>query len=155
MPNSQKINFWFQKHITKGVQLNDQYFGDKLTHACDHLRLYKDQDGQEQFKALELGSGWYPVVPIALFLSGASEVTTIDISPLMNKDSIVETVKKYQDWHAKGKLDTLRPFILESRWNELMQIAKEDSSLSKLLAKLHLKLLIQDARHTGFKDDHF
>lgn len=153
MPNSQKINFLFQKHVTKGVQLSDQYFGDKLGHACDHLRLYKECGTQKSFEALELGSGWYPVVPIALYLSGATKITSIDISPLMNKEGIVGTANKYLEWHSTGKLDVLKPYIIEERWSSLEQIAKDRLNLTDLLAKLHLDLLIKDARSTGFEND--
>lgn len=113
LPASQKLNYLFQKHVTKGVQLSSQYFGDKLSHAIDHIQFFKQHRRVEAFKCLELGSGWYPVVPIALFLAGADEVHSIDISPLMKREGIQQTIKefvvRYQKKHI-GRFEATYPF---------------------------------------------
>ena len=155
MPASQKINYWFQKNVTKGVLLSDQHFSDKLGHAIDHLGYYHQHCGREDFKALELGSGWYPVVPIALFLNGSQEVTSIDISPLMSAKAIHESIAKYRLWRKEGKLTELEPFIREDRWSQLDKLRDANMSKSELLKTLNLNLLITDARNTGFEDSHF
>ncbi len=155
MPASQKINYLFQKHITKGVQLSDQHFSDKLGHATDHLRFYSKYGKVADFTALELGSGWYPVVPVALFLGGAKSVTSIDISPLMTAEGILETVRKYLNWLDAGKLDGLKSYIKPERLSALKEIAKKDLSKEELLSQLNLTLLIKDARNTGFEENSF
>lgn len=70
LPFSHKINFWFQKHITKGVNLSDEHFKDKLTHCSDHIYFYRQHSDLQNKVVLEIGTGWYPVVPIGLFLCG-------------------------------------------------------------------------------------
>lgn len=155
LPASQKINFLFQKYVTKGVRLSDQYFSDKYTSVVDHLTYYKKYKGQEDFKVLELGSGWYPVVPIALFLSGAKEIVSFDISPLMNKEGVILTIEKYLNWHKSGKLKSLEPFIVESRLNELENIDLKNITAEKLLASIHLSLKVKDARTTEEASDSF
>lgn len=155
MPASQKLNYLFQKHITKGVQLSDQHFSDKLGHATDHLRFYSKYGKEAEFTALELGSGWYPVVPVALFLGGAKSVTSIDISPLMTGEGIQETITKYLHWLDTGKLEKLKPFIKSERLSALKAIAEKSFSKEELLSELNLTLLIKDARNTGFETNSF
>lgn len=155
LPASQKINYLFQKHVTKGVQLSDQYFSDKLGHATDHLRFYEKHGTESPFEALELGSGWYPVVPIALFLAGAEKVISIDISPLMTHKGVLETVQKYLHRYDSGKLDQLKPYIKSDRLKALKNLAYEDLSKDDLLYRLNMRFLIKDARDTGFEDNTF
>lgn len=40
LPFKHRINYFFQKHITKGVNLGDEYFYDRLEHARQHLQNY-------------------------------------------------------------------------------------------------------------------
>lgn len=65
LPNSQGINYFFQKHVTGGVHLTDEHFRLKLDHARDHhqyLLAYGKNNPDQTI--LELGTGWYPVVPL-------------------------------------------------------------------------------------------
>ncbi len=155
LPNSQKVNFWFQKNITKGVVLSDQHFQDKLTHAIDHLKYYREHCDKKAFHALELGSGWYPVVPIALFLNGVEETVSIDISPLMNRDAMLSCIQKYITWEKEGRLGKLEDYVDAKRWQELVELEGTEYTLDELCERLRLKLLVCDARSTGLADDSF
>lgn len=41
LPLSHKINYIFQKYVTRGVNLSDEYFYDRLGHARDHINSYQ------------------------------------------------------------------------------------------------------------------
>ena len=41
LPFSRKINFLFQKYVTKGVTLSDEYFYDRLGHVSGHIKSYQ------------------------------------------------------------------------------------------------------------------
>lgn len=155
LPASQKINFLFQKYVTKGVRLDDTYFGDKLGHAIDHLEYFQKHRNGDSFEVLELGSGWYPVVPISLFLAGADNMTSMDISPLMNAESIKLTIGQFIERRKAGKLGALIPYILEERWVDLEQIHSQNLGKEELLQALGLELLVKDARQTGFDNHQF
>lgn len=155
LPNSQKVNFFFQKYITKGVHLSDQYFSDKYTSAVDHLYYFQKHGKTDSFHVLELGSGWYPVVPIALFLAGSDSVLSFDISPLMNKKGILESIQKYLDWHKDGKLEDLKPYLKEDRLSALKLLNDESLSQDELLKGLGLSLKVKDARNTGEPSNSF
>ncbi len=155
LPARHKINFLFQKYVTRGVQLSDDYFQDKLTHAIDNLRFFKKHNKSEGFRCLELGSGWYPVVPIALFLGGAEKAITLDISPLMKEKGVRETISKFLEWGKTGKLENLKPFIKKSRWEKLSQLEKTTASFDKILEELRLTIMTADARNSVFENDYF
>ena len=155
LPASQNINFLFQKYVTKGVRLSDQYFTDKLVHASDHLMYFQNYRKTESFKALELGSGWYPVIPVALFLGGADEVVSIDVSALMKRKGILETVQKFLSWKEQGKLKDLEPYIQAERLEALKKLNNPALSGAQLLEGLKLTLQVRDARKTGFEENHY
>jgi hypothetical protein len=45
MPFSSSINYVFQKYVTKGVYLTDEYFYDRLGHAKAHIEAYNKHIG--------------------------------------------------------------------------------------------------------------
>ena len=49
LPYANRLNFLFQKYVTKGVDLNDIYFGYKLEHAADHIAFYQSQTAMSTF----------------------------------------------------------------------------------------------------------
>lgn len=149
LPNGHKVNYWFQKNITKGVQLGDTYFYDRLEHAKNHLEALSKFSGSLEGKTtLELGTGWYPVVPFSFFLCGAASVNTVDISNLTNKDKLKDTVKRFIELIEN---DTLKQYLdaKADRIEVLKQVAKDFDSLTfeDILAKLHINYLIIDARN--------
>ncbi len=158
-PQREKINYLFQKYVTKGVYLTDEYFGYKIQHAKDHIQYFKKYSERsfETSNVLELGTGWYPIVPIAMYLNDFKEIVSIDIQSWMNFESQITTIEMFKDWRERGKLDAFLPELNESKWNLLMNILKDKSQLNieKLNKIIHLKPSIQDARKTDFKSDSF
>ena len=68
LPFSHKVNYLFQKFVTRGIRLTDELFIDKLTHFRNHYHYYlKYRDKIEGKAILEIGTGWYPIIPILFF----------------------------------------------------------------------------------------
>ena len=153
LPNSHKVNFWFQKNITKGVRLSDDYFSDKLVHAEDHLKHFRAHLPQGQFCSLELGTGWYPVVPLAMYLAGAKNCTSIDLNPLMTEESFIETIQKYQDWFKEGKLKQLEAYFLPERIAQLQKTDLSKSSYETLLVIFNFEYRVGDAQDLHDEDE--
>lgn len=150
LPHSHKLNFWFQKNITKGVALTENHFNDKLTHCSDHLIFCsKTQKNINELNIFEIGTGWYPVVPIGFFLNGAQKIYSIDISPLCTKERLLKTIDKFIEWKEKGALEIYIPNLKKSRWEKLLTINR-NLSFNEILSSLHIELLIGDARKTNF-----
>ncbi|MEW6469439.1 MAG: class I SAM-dependent methyltransferase [Bacteroidota bacterium] len=147
LPGSQRINYLFQKYVTRGVSLRDDWFSDKLGHCADHLRAFgKHGKTQGSFKVFELGTGWFPVVPIGLFLCGADEVTTCDLYPLLRDENIRATVEKFRVHLREGSLERLLPGIQPERRERLLGLSGPGTAM---LASMNIRPMIADARYTG------
>jgi hypothetical protein len=96
LPYSQSLNYFFQKYVTKGLTMTDDLFFDRLGHAVTHLEAYeKHGDGDALQSTLELGTGWYPIVPFAMYLYGAHEITSTDIDRLCTAKQCLQTMQMY------------------------------------------------------------
>jgi hypothetical protein len=102
---------------------------------------------------LELGTGWYPVVPILFYLTSADRVITIDIQKWMTRKSQQETLVKFIEWKMAGRLDDLLPFIDEARWERVSGIVENPSaySMEQINELTGIMPLIQDARKIFLK----
>lgn len=153
-PQREKINYLFQKYVTKGVALTDTYFEYKLTHAKDHIHYFREYGKTPLSEAtiVELGLGWYPIVPIALYLSGAKQLISMDIQDWMTNESQLTTIRKFQEWRKSGKLESFLTDIDEARWNEMMALIQKEEAptLATISRTICLQPLLKDARDTGF-----
>ncbi len=153
LPYKHRINYLFQKYVTKGVLLNDALMDDKLTHCGNHLNYYfKYGHKPENFTSLEIGTGWYPIVPIGFFLAGADTIYTIDISSLLKTTAIHQTIQKFLDYYASGKLQTYLPVIKEDRLEVLKAALQMHGDPQLVLEKMHIKTTVGDARKMPFTD---
>jgi hypothetical protein len=155
LPFSQSINFFFQKYITKGVTLSDDYFSDRLTHARDHLKGFKQwSDRTIPMKSLELGTGWYPIVPVSFFLAGVEEIYTIDISSLTTKGRLKTTLEKIVEYNNSGQLGKYIN-IVPNRVGVIINLLDDYDklSLAEMFERLKITYLIEDARKLSLPDD--
>ncbi|HEY1039133.1 MAG TPA: class I SAM-dependent methyltransferase [Bacteroidia bacterium] len=105
---------------------------------------------------LELGTGWYPVVPISMFLLGSDNVVTVDITPLMDKEKLTTTITKYLDAISKNQIDAV--FLQNpDRIDLLKKVLAEAGELTfeQMLAKLKINYLKTDARKLPFENKTF
>lgn len=152
LPYAHRINYLFQKYVTKGVQLSDAYFEDRLEHAKTHLEAWeKYSDGQPLRSSLELGAGWYPVVPLALYLYGAESIRTADITRLANVRHVQTTIRKFLAYAEDGRLPGFIRVKTE-RLEELRALVEKPVEFEPLTRALHIEYLIGDARHLPLPD---
>lgn len=159
LPARERINYWFQKNITKGVLLGDEHFGYKIQHASDHIRFFSEnkQFEKDQCRILELGTGWYPIVPIALYLAGYNEIVSVDLSGWLTKQGQLTAIEKYIEWRSAGKLDKFLTTIDEKRWTVLTEIIEEQATLSyaDINSKICLEARVENLFETSLKDQSF
>lgn len=154
LPFRNKINYLFQKYVTKGVNLTDHYFFDRLGHAGDHIKSYQRYSGKiAPESCLEIGTGWYPIVPISFFLMGADNIYSVDISFLTSKERLQTTLKKFVASNLSGQLKTYINYLPE-RFTRLIHILSnyEQISLDEALQQLNIIYLIEDARKISLPD---
>jgi SAM-dependent methyltransferase len=150
LPYAQRVNYFFQKHVTGGVHLTDDHFRLKLQHARDHHQyLLAHGQNKTDLTILELGTGWYPVVPLLFFLTSSGEVISVDIQKWMTRRTQYITLLKFKEWRERGLLDELVPYFHEQRWEQLMGVIQNPSAYDpdQFNKMIGLKPLIQDARH--------
>jgi hypothetical protein len=155
LPFSNNINYLFQKYVTKGVYLNNDYFTDRLQHAAAHLHYYtKHTTKSFPETTLELGTGWYPVVPISFFLCGTQKIYTVDIALLTNKERIKTTIEKFLAIHTSGFLQQQLP-INDTRFQKLETLYNnyEKLSFEEIIEQLNITYLIEDARQLSLSDN--
>lgn len=80
VPGGRKANALGQKFVTGTATLSPEHFADKWFNACLHLPVFHEFTTPPT--VLELGTGWYPVTPLVLWLAGARQSTTADIEDL-------------------------------------------------------------------------
>lgn len=154
LPYSHNINFLFQKYVTHGVQLSDEYFEDRLIHCADHYRNFRKYNSTKDFSHLEIGTGWYPVVPTGMFLCGAGSVTTVDLIRLSNPAFTLTTLRKFLEYHRSGRLEKFLPGILPERLKIVLEEAQNPSKdFFDLLERHHIVYMVMDARKLYLPDN--
>ena len=155
LPLSHKINYIFQKYVTKGVNLSDDYFYDRLGHARDHIKSFQKYSNKKvPQSSLEIGTGWYPIVPISFFLVGADKIYSVDISFLTSKERLQTTLQKFVECNKLGQLKNYIDF-LPDRFNIITNLLADYDkfSLDDVLQKLNITYLIEDARKLSLPDN--
>ena len=155
-PGNYKINYLFQKYVTKGVILSNEYFYDRLGHAEKHVNFYFNEKKHYPDSTLELGTGWYPVVPCCMYLLGADTIYSIDITPLTDKSKLIITLRKIAEALKQNKLPVV--FLRdEIRIKKLISLSKEAEQLSfeSILERLNITCLKADARSLPFDAETF
>ncbi len=157
LPFKHKINYLFQKYITRGVQLSDQYFEDRLIHFKNHQQAFLSfEKSLEGKKVGELGTGWYPVIPLCFYLNGATEIETMDIAALMDQEKLVQTIEKFEEYAQSGRL---KAFITYDK-HKLSDIVKliqvsPTNHLTSLLQKMNIQYRIGDATQMNLEEESF
>ena len=155
LPYRNQVNFLFQKYISKGVKLTDNYFYDRLEHAKMHINAFRHySNAPKPDNCLELGTGWYPVVPISFYLIGSHEIYSVDISKILTKSRLKTTIQKFIEADLNGELKK----YIEYREDKLKELnvlftELEKYTFEQCLEKLNLNYLIQDARSLSIQDN--
>lgn len=157
LPFGHTINFLFQKYVTQGVNLSDEYFEGRLIHAREHYRVFRKYSQADKYAHLEIGTGWYPVVPVSMFLQGADSITTIDLIRFTSEERFRTTVQKFYDYHKAGKLSAFLPLASQHRLNILLEEIEKPAcnSLGAFLEKFRIEYHVADARKVPFNDQSF
>jgi len=156
LPFGHRINYFFQKYITRGVRLTDELFEDKLLHIKQHLYAFqKHSRNPWDYSVLELGTGWFPVIPVCLYMTGAREIITVDINPLMKKQNVKKTFKKIIEYYNNNKL---HDFLGDIRQDRVEIIKKSlysfnNVQINELLQELNIRYVVNDIRKISIRDN--
>jgi hypothetical protein len=128
LPRPQRVNRRFQEW-TGRLRLNTDTVRMRLGWAGQHLRTFDELGGHDRerpvgFCVLELGSGWHPVVPLAMVAAGAGEVLLCDLEDLSDTALFAETMDSVLAACDDGSLAELVPGLVPERI-ELLRAARE------------------------------
>jgi hypothetical protein len=153
LPNRQKYNEWFQERVTKSLGLGPGPFEFRLNYCRRYLEdfLAVRPECAGGFTALELGTGWYPIVPIGLYLCGATDIWSFDIVPLLRRERLKTLLNLFCEYDRAGKLKDFLPALRPARMARLHEVAKliEMESPEAVLEKINLHVVVRDAQNTG------
>lgn len=149
VPNGDKLNYFFQRYITKSLPRSEKKFNEKLFVTNRHIENFKEFNQLDPItkdrQYYEFGAGWDLIIPLAISHLGF-EVTCVDIRrliiPEMIKDTLCKLEKKNQT-RLKKDYSKLK-FTSEK---SILKLLKDDFNLN-YFAPL-------DARKTNFKADSF
>lgn len=152
LPDPQRWNRWFQAHVTRSLAISDQGFLDKYRHCAGHFEAFRRHasHGAQPPAALELGTGWLPIVPVGLVLRGARSVVTVDTVNLLTRESVVSTLERYRHFARSGELDLGSGTAL-ARIEAVLAVARR-LSCAELLERLSIRALVGDARRLELPD---
>lgn len=153
LPRSHWWNGLLQKHVTKGLELTPASFEAKLQCCRTHFEYYQTYGPKDRsdFTALEIGTGWFPIVPVGFYLCGAATIRTFDVAPLVSRYTLRQTARRFCEYEEDGTLQRVLPGLRAERMAQLRRvIAQADhESPAALLKTLNIQTVVGDARRTG------
>ncbi|MEZ5402954.1 MAG: class I SAM-dependent methyltransferase [Bryobacteraceae bacterium] len=171
LPDSARWNYYIQKNVTRSFDDKHSLLSRRFQWCAEHLELHARFRPEKPVpqRVLELGAGWIPTVPLALFLSGVEEIYTIDVQRLIRDDLLGEVL----DYLAASSLDEIRrmlPTARVDRYRELQSAiaaCRQPAGARKagqnsppqnrcvetgpLFDRLGIRYVIGDARSTGLE----
>ena len=148
LPGAHGWNKWFQKYVTRGYWLTPDLFERKRRHALEHLEAYQrwhTPSGSVPKTALEIGTGWYPVVPLSLIAAGVERVYSVDIVWLCTQKQLERTLDLFLEDNGLDPAVRTRFASVRSQLNR--------QPLHQSLEDLGIHYLIGDARRLDLPAD--
>lgn len=154
LPHSHRWNELFQRYVTRSITLDRLGFESRLSHCTTHLRHYAELRPRRPVPAVavEIGTGWHPVVAIGLFLCGVEAVWTYDITPLLAPDRVERVLAFFDRYARSGELNQHLPAALPERVERLRRLRSAHSDPAEILVGLGVQAVVGDARSTGLPD---
>lgn len=153
LPNATAVNGWFQTHVTRSLELDDDVFRGKLDDARGHIERFARHTDRPLRAALEIGTGWHPALPLALVATGTERVVTHDIVELLTAETVRTTLGLFVTWHERGELDNALPGVDPARIRDFEAALKRPGdSPHALLEPLGIEYRVADAMESGLRD---
>jgi len=151
IPWGQRLNEVLQVYVTQSLELTTGRFENKLSDCRRHWRHYANYSAGDTAprRVVELGSGWYPVTPLGLFLCGVDEIYTCDIAPLLRPERVRLAMRRIIEYHQHDKLVDFLPDVDPQRLDRLEQVLHDAScrTVDDLLSPLGIRVLVSDAQN--------
>jgi len=149
LPQSEKINYFFQRRITKNFPSSKKYVLNKALEAVRHFNYFEKYNLHNKVSDLvfyEFGAGWDLNVPLAFYMLGIDHQLTVDLNPHLRFELFNNALKL---------LDENRKEIEEKAGRELRNFKKvRFNNLVEIKDGLGIEYLAPfDARNTKLADN--
>jgi len=157
LPRSEWWNGLLQRYVTGGLRVQPYGEFQAKVKACrrhlDHYREFSRLP-RADFTVVEIGTGWFPIIPIGLYLCGAREIWTFDIVRLLRKDALRKVIEYFSLFAQTGELNKILPAVRSSSVSKLIELAPLATKVLpvEFLERLNIHALVQDVRTSGLAD---
>jgi hypothetical protein len=149
LPGGRVGNAFFQQYVTRTLALDTARFEEAVLQCRRHLENYFAIAGRSTgFTVFELGSGWHPILPIGMYLCGASHLTTLDIQPGFTAKRVRDVLQSYCQYAENGRLESLLPWVDRGRVRFLLEVLRDSRlrSVADLLCPMDISAKVGDVR---------
>jgi hypothetical protein len=153
LPASAWWNELFQRYITRSVLLGRGGFDGKVATAAKFLDRFRRHQplAPGDFTAFEVGTGWYPTLPICFYLCGASEVHSFDIVSHLSRDRLALLLNYFCAAADDGMLQRVLPGVRPERLERLRALhgSAQAEVPAETLKKIGVHVHVGDASNSG------
>ncbi len=156
LPKGVEVNGLLQRYGTRSVVMSPERVVGKLARVggrhLDHHRRFGARPLAET-EAVEIGTGFAPLLPVGLHLAGAKAVHTFDIARLTNTARTCDMLAQVVAAADSGALARECPWVLPERLDRVRAIAADPPlDLDALLAGMGISYHVGDASRSGLAD---
>src|ERR671936_784164 len=142
LPQGERLNYLFQRHVSRSLPGGEPVVRRKLARARQHLDAFGRPAGDAVF--YEFGAGWDLAIPLAYAALGVGKQVLVDIRPSARVELVNENL---------GAFRRLSDELEQEAGRELRRLPERIDSLSELDGQLGIAYLApRDARATGLAD---
>src|ERR1041385_6969243 len=152
LPKPQFWNGLLQSAFTRSTILTREGFEHKVAECQRHFQAFAAfHSPVAAFSAFELGTGWFPVIPIGLYLCGAREIWTIDIEPLLRSKAVLQVLEYYVQCEEAGVLQKILPSRPADKIETLRSVLanSRNQQPAAMLEALKIHVIVADAQKTS------
>lgn len=153
LPGSVEINGVLQRYVTRSVVLTPEGVVRRLTRVAgrhlDHHRRFGAVPLADVV-AVEIGTGFVPLLPVGLYLAGVRGVHTFDIARLTSAARTAHLLAIIDAATASGLIERACPWVRPERLARVRRLAAAPPlDLSELLGAMDLHYHVGDASRSG------
>ncbi|MDQ3021682.1 MAG: class I SAM-dependent methyltransferase [Bacteroidota bacterium] len=104
LPKGEKLNYVFQKYVTKSLPILDSDFVIKLEAAKSHFNNFKkygSSKNPEDCTYYEFGAGYDMLIPLSMSILGFKKLICIDIRELIFPELIKDSINRLRKFKDK------------------------------------------------------
>jgi hypothetical protein len=142
-----------RRHLTGAQELDASTFEQSFRASRWHLEKFFEGRDVVGFRVLELGTGRFPILPIACYLCGASRVWTIDKQAWLRRANVRKALELFIAYADNGRLEQELPRLDTRRMAALVK-ARDCAKTrpAEVLDQLQIEPMVGDARRTSIKE---